>query len=131
MNKFTNAPTMKYVPMMNATIGSQGNASGSKISTNPFARSASKNDSRSNAKSRGAPGISTKESHISKNSFEKIGNDSMVIDKLNDQLRDRDISPQKFTLARDSLLEKSPILVQQYSGSGVPASHGATTVTAS
>ena len=99
MNKFTNAPTMKYVPMMNATMGSQGgnmSASGSKAGGgNPFARSASKTGSRSNAKSRGgvAGAISTKDSQISKNSFEKVGSDSMVIDKLNDQLRDRDISP--------------------------------------
>ena len=89
MNKFTNAPTMKYVPMMNATLGSQGgnpSASGGKPGSNPFARSASKTGSRSNAKSRGgiAGAISTKESQISKNSFEKVGSDSMVIDKLND-----------------------------------------------
>lgn len=61
-------------------------ASGSKAGGNPFARSASKTGSRSNAKSRGgvAGAISTKDSQISKNSFEKVGSDSMVIDKLND-----------------------------------------------
>ena len=39
------------------------------------------------------------------------------MEKLNDQLRDRDISPQKFAripMGRDSILDKSPILVQQY-----------------
>ena len=35
------------------------------------------------------------ESQISKNSFEKmtVANESMTIDRLNDQLRERDISP--------------------------------------
>ena len=87
MNKFTNAPTMKYVPIMNTTMGGGAtSASAGKPGSNPFARSASKTGSRSNAKSRGGVtgGRSTKESQISKNSFEKVGSDSMVIDKLND-----------------------------------------------
>lgn len=58
MNKFTNAPTIKYVPMMNSTLGSQGGSSAK--AGNPFARSASKTGSRSNAKSRG--GVSAVES---------------------------------------------------------------------
>lgn len=34
INRFTNVPTSKYVPKMNATIGSQGSGSG--IAGNPF-----------------------------------------------------------------------------------------------
>ena len=61
------------------------------------------------------------ESQISKNSFEKmtVANESMTIDRLNDQLRERDISPQKTSkinrgnghLKDSSVLTKSPILV--------------------
>ena len=55
MNNFTNAPTMKYVPMMNSTIGSQGESSAK--GSNPFVRSVSKGGSRSNAKSRGGASV--------------------------------------------------------------------------
>ena len=46
LSKFTNAPTIKNVPMMNTTTCSNTSKG------NPFARSASKMGSRSNAKSR-------------------------------------------------------------------------------
>ena len=72
-------------------------------------RSGSKAGSRSNAKSRG--GVSAVESHISKNSFDKVGNDSAAMEKLNDQLREGDISPVKFSRSRGR-----PILVQQQPG---------------
>ena len=72
-------------------------------------RSGSKAGSRSNAKSRG--GVSAVESHISKNSFDKVGNDSAAMEKLNDQLREGDISPVKFSRSRGR-----PIFVQQQPG---------------
>ena len=80
VNKFgTSAQNSKFIPMMNATAGSQGtnNIGGS----NPFARSSSKAGSRSNAKSRGNV---SKDSHVSKNSFEKAVNESMAMEKLNE-----------------------------------------------
>ena len=106
MNKFgSNSNNNKYIPSMNATAGSSGVG---KLGGNPFTRDASKTGSRSNAKSRGNV---SKESQISKNSFDKAVAESMAMEKLNEQLRDREISPQKFTRRRDSMIENSPILV--------------------
>lgn len=55
MNKFTNAPTINYVPMMNSTMGSQGNSSAK--GSNPFVKSVSKSRCRSKAKSRGGASV--------------------------------------------------------------------------
>lgn len=90
VNKFTNAGTIKFVPKMNATAGSEI-AKGD--SSNPFTQTSLKMQSRSNLKSRS--GVSGVESQLSKNSFEKVynANDNLCIEKLNEQLRERNISP--------------------------------------
>jgi len=80
VNKFgTSGPNSKFIPMMNATAGSQG--TNKMAGSNPFARSSSKAGSRSNAKSRGNV---SKDSRVSKNSFEKAVNESMAMEKLNE-----------------------------------------------
>ena len=54
MAKFNgNGPNGKFVPAMNATMGSKGNATAKLGQHNPFARSASKQGPRSKAISRG------------------------------------------------------------------------------
>lgn len=78
MSKFSNSNNNKYIPSMNATVNSSG---AGKLGGNPFTRDASKTGSRSNAKSRGNV---SKESQISKNSFEKAVAESMAMEKLNE-----------------------------------------------
>jgi len=93
MGKFnSNGSNNKFMPVMNTTMGSQGNATAKLGSSNPFIRSASKQGPRSKAISRG--NASNKDSsQVSKKSFEQVQNESFAMEKLNEQLRERDLSP--------------------------------------
>ena len=87
INKFSNAPSIKYPPkIMTSTIASQGNST-VKVGSNPFVMrpmAASRTGNRSNAKSRGGVSSTLHESHVSKNSFEKTSNDAVNMERIND-----------------------------------------------
>jgi len=102
-NKFANVVPAKYIPAMNTTVS---NKAGEMIL---FTSQAAKSEAR--VKATGVSG--TADNLNATNSFEKSKTVELTIEKLNEQLRERTISPQKFQTGqgRDSRLDKSPFLV--------------------